>query len=126
MPLKQTQGSNPRNGHIRASVSWALVHSIPMQPSQSLIKSLCYPHLFNVTSRAITHGKIYKKTAVETYVSFMSQTHKDFQVKYFRIRVDKNIRLHATPDFMAWLNVHEVLRLAIFGPAFQRRPPVLK
>ena len=73
-----------------------------MQPSQSLIKSLCYPHLFKVTSKAISHGKKYEKTAVETYVSLMSQTHKDFQVKFCGIILDKEHPwLHATPDFMA-------------------------
>ncbi|KAK2555743.1 hypothetical protein P5673_022310 [Acropora cervicornis] len=91
-----------RAGRIGASVSWAVAHSNPMQPSQSLIKSLCYPHLFRVTSKAITHGKKYEKTAVETYVSLMSQTHKDFQVKYCGMIVDKEHPwLHATPDFMA-------------------------
>ena len=91
-----------RAGRIGASVSWAVAHSNPMQPSQSLIKSLCYPHLFKVTSKAITHGKKYEKTAVETYVSLMSQTHKDFQVKYCGMIVDKEHPwLHATPDFMA-------------------------
>ena len=91
-----------RAGRIGASVSWAVAHSNPMQPSQSLIKSPCYPHLFKVTSKAITHGKKYEKTAVETYVSLMSQTHKDFQVKYCGMIVDKEHPwLHATPDFMA-------------------------
>ena len=82
---KQSNGNfffRRRAGRIGASVSWTVAHSNPMQPSQSLIKSLCYPHLFKVTSKAISHDKKYEKTAVETYVSLMSQTHKDFQVKY--------------------------------------------
>ncbi|PFX31462.1 hypothetical protein AWC38_SpisGene3676 [Stylophora pistillata] len=91
-----------RAGRIGASVCWAVAHSNPMQPSQSLIKSLCYPHLFKVTSKAITHGKKYEKSAVESYVFLMSQTHKDFQVKYCGMLVDKEHPwLHATPDFMA-------------------------
>lgn len=108
-PLKKTQGSNSRGifsidtaRRIGASVSWTVAHSNPMQPSQSLIKSLRYPHLFKVTSKAISNGKKYEKTALETYVSLMSWTHKDFQVKYCGMIVDKEHPwLHATPDFMA-------------------------
>ncbi|CAH3151454.1 unnamed protein product, partial [Porites lobata] len=102
---KQSKGNfffRHRAGRIGASVSWTVAHSNPMQPSQSLIKSLCYPHLFKVTSKAISHDKKYEKTAVETYVSLMSQTHKDFQVKFCGIILDKEHPwLHATPDFMA-------------------------
>ena len=102
---KQSKGNlfyRHRAGRIGASVSWSVAHSNPMQPSQSLIKSLCYPHLFKVTSKAITHGKKYEKTAVEKYVSLMSQTHKDFKVKYCGMIVDKEQPwLHATPDFMS-------------------------
>ena len=46
-----------RAGRIGASVSWTVAHSNPMQPSQSLIKSLRYLHLFKVTSKAISNGK---------------------------------------------------------------------
>ena len=135
---KQSKGNfffRHRAGRIGASVSWTVAHSNPMQPSQSLIKSLCYPHLFKVTSTAISHDKKYEKTAVETYVSLMSQTHKDFQVKFCGIILDKEHPwLHATPDFMAscsccgdgWgrSNVLIVLRMGIFRPTSQRRPPV--
>ena len=108
---------------------YIVAHSNPMQPSESLIKSLCYPHLFKVTSKAISHGKKYEKTAVET--------HKDFQVKYCGMIVDKEHPwLHAIPDFMASCSccgdgfgrsyVLIVLRMGIFRPTSQRRPPVLK
>ena len=93
---KQSKGNfffRHRAGRIGASVSWTVAHSNPMQPSQSLIKSLCYPHLFKVTSKAISHGKKYEKTAVETYVSLMNHTHKDFQVKYCGIIVDNEHHL---------------------------------
>lgn len=98
---KQSKGNfffRHRAGRIGASVSWTVAHSNPMQPSQSLIKSLCYPHLFKVTSKAVSHGKKYEKTTVETYVSLKSQTHKGFQVKYCGMIVDKEHPwLHATP-----------------------------
>lgn len=69
---KQSKGNlfyRHRAGRIGASVSWSVTHSNPTQPLQSLIKSLCYPSLFKVTSKAVTHGKKHEASAVEAYVS---------------------------------------------------------
>ena len=49
---KQAQGAGffrHRAGRIGASVSGAVYHSNTAQPLQSLIKSVCYPHLYKVT-----------------------------------------------------------------------------
>lgn len=45
-----------RAGRIGASISGAVCHSDPTQPSQSLIKTICYPSIFKATSKAIKHG----------------------------------------------------------------------
>lgn len=69
---KQSKGNlfyRHRAGRIGASVSWSVTHSNPTQPLQSLIKSLCYPRLFKVTSKAVTHGEKHEASAVEAYVS---------------------------------------------------------
>ena len=44
-----------RAGRIGASVSGAVCHCNLAQPPQSLIKAICYPHLFKVSTKA-THG----------------------------------------------------------------------
>ena len=45
-----------RAGRIGASRSKAASHSDPAQPSQSLIKTICYPNLYRFTSQATDHG----------------------------------------------------------------------
>ena len=45
-----------RAGRIGASVSGAVYHSNVARPSQSLIKSVRYPHLYKVNIKAIKHG----------------------------------------------------------------------
>jgi hypothetical protein len=64
-------------------------HTNPVQPSQSLIKSICYPHLFKVTSKAIIHGCKYERFAVEAYLKVMEHKHKDFKIKHCGMIVDK-------------------------------------
>ena len=45
-----------RAGRIGSSVSGAVYHSNIAQPSQSVIKTVCYPHLYKANSKAIRHG----------------------------------------------------------------------
>ena len=42
-----------RAGRIGASLSWAVAHTNPAMPSQSLIKSISYPDLFKVTTKVM-------------------------------------------------------------------------
>ena len=58
-----------RAGHIGASLSWAVAHTNPAMPSQSLIKSISYPDLFKVTTKAISHGHKNESAALKR-VSF--------------------------------------------------------
>ena len=45
-----------RAGRIGASVCGAVYHTNLAQPSQSLIQSICYPHLYKLNTKAIKHG----------------------------------------------------------------------
>lgn len=54
-----------RAGRIGALSSWAASHTKPAMPSQSLIKSMCYPHLFKVNSKAIIHSRRNEAPAID-------------------------------------------------------------
>ena len=90
-----------RARRIGVSSSWAASHTKPAMPSQSLIKSMCYPHLFKVNSKAIIHGRRNETPAIDAYSKVMSQTHRDFIVKHCVMIIDKHHPwIHATPDVM--------------------------
>ena len=90
-----------RAGRIGASVSGAACHSNLAQPSQSLIKSVCYPHLFKVNSKALNHGCKYEGYAIKAYEKHMQTSHVNFEIKQCGLFVNKDYPfLHATPDFL--------------------------
>ena len=90
-----------RAGRIGASVSGAVYHSNIAQPSQSLIKSVCYPHLYKVNSKAIKHGCKYEEYAIKAYETHMKKSHVNFQVSRCGLFINKQYPfLHATPDFL--------------------------
>ena len=68
-----------RAGRIGASLSGALCHTNPAQPSQSLIKSICYPHLFKINTKAVTYGCKHEDDAIKAYEEIMAMTHTDFK-----------------------------------------------
>lgn len=49
-----------RAGRFGASASCAVCHSNVAQPSKSLIKGVCYLHLYKVNTKAIKHGCKYE------------------------------------------------------------------
>ena len=67
-----------RSGRIGASKSRAACHTNPSQPSQSLIKSIFYPHLFRFNTAATIHGCKHEESAIQTYTSYMKQSHVNF------------------------------------------------
>ena len=69
-----------RAGRIGSSVSGAVYHSNLAQPSQSVIKSVCYPHLYKVNSKAIRHGCKYEEYAIKAYETHMKKSHVNFQI----------------------------------------------
>ena len=90
-----------RVGRIGASLSWAVVHTNPAMPSQSLIKSISYPDLFKVTTKAISHGRKNESAAVNAYTKTMLETHRDLKVEQCGMIVDKQHPwINATPDFL--------------------------
>ena len=90
-----------RAGRIGASVSGAVAHTNPTQPSQSLIKKICYPQLFNCSTKATEYGIKHEKDAVQAYEKLMQQKHSNFKVKGCGVLINKeNPCLHATPDFL--------------------------
>ena len=90
-----------RAGRIGASVSGAVCHSNVAQPSQSLIKSICYPHLYKVNSKAIKHGCKYEEYAIKAYETHMKKSHINFQLTRCGLFINKQYPfLHATPDFL--------------------------
>ena len=90
-----------RAGRIGASVSGAVACSNSSQPSQSLIKSICYPHLFNCSTKATEYGIKHENDAIKAYEKLMQQKHENFRITKCGVVVNKEHPcLHATPDFL--------------------------
>ena len=70
-----------RAGRIGSSVSGAVYHSNIAQPSKSVIKTVCYPHLYKVNSKAIRHGCKYEEYAVKAYETHMKKRHETFKYR---------------------------------------------
>ena len=69
-----------RAGRIGASMNAAVFHSNPDFPSQSLIKQLCYPSLFQMTTKAVMRGHKHEAAAIASYEMHMKQSHKNFRI----------------------------------------------
>ena len=69
-----------RAGRIGASLSGAVCHTNPAQPSQSLIKSIYYPHLFKINTKAVTYGCKHEDDAIKAYEEIMATTRTDFKI----------------------------------------------
>ena len=100
----QSQGSSfyrHRAGRIGASISKAASHTNPAQPSQSLIKTICYPNIFKFSTSATEHGCTHEHVAITAYEKVMKQKHINFKVKTCGTFINKEYPwLHATPDFL--------------------------
>ena len=90
-----------RAGRIGASVSGAAFHSNLSQPPQALIKSICYPNVFKVNTKATRHGCKYEDDAISAYENEMKKTHSNFTLTRCGLFVnEQHPFLHATPDFL--------------------------
>ena len=56
-----------RAGRVTASRMKAVCHTNPSHPSQSLIKSVCYPEVFSFTSKQTSWGCKHEKEGIELY-----------------------------------------------------------
>ena len=101
--LSQSQGVAffvHRAGRIGASRSKAACHTDPSLPSQSLIKAICYPQLFQFSSKATSHGCAHEASAIHAYESSMAMKHHNFQIIKCGLLVNAELPfLHATCDF---------------------------
>ena len=90
-----------RAGRIGASVSGVAFHSNLAQPPQSCIKSVCYPNLYKLNTKAIKHGCRYEEFAIKAYEANMKSIHKNFSLTRCGLFINKEHPfLHATPDFL--------------------------
>ncbi|KXJ23861.1 Chromatin modification-related protein YNG2 [Exaiptasia diaphana] len=91
-----------RAGRIGASQSHSAVHTNSFQPSISLVKSICYPQLFKVTTKATVYGCKNEAKAIDAYSTAMSKKHIDLKVTKCGMFIDKSRPwMHATPDFLS-------------------------
>lgn len=60
-------------------MSDAVAYSNPLQPSQSLIKSICYPSLFSATTTATAPGIKYESEAIRAYAEDMKVKNINFK-----------------------------------------------
>ena len=70
-------------GRITASKMKSVCHTHASNPSQSLVKSVCYLKAFCFTSKQTVWGCTHVKLAKDLYVKEMKQNHFDFQVGFF-------------------------------------------
>ena len=90
-----------RAGRIGASVSGAVCRTNPAQPSQTLIKTICYPNLFKVNTKAVIHGCKHEADAIKAYEEEMKNSHVDFKLTQCGLVVNQEYPwIHATPDFL--------------------------
>lgn len=61
-----------RAGRIGASMSGTPSKCNLAKPPLSTIRTICYPHLFKVNTKAIKHGCKYEDIAIKAYAEMMS------------------------------------------------------
>ena len=69
-----------RAGHVTASRMKAVCHTDPTNPSQSLVKAICYPEMFCFTSKQTAWGCRHEKSAWEIYTQTVKGEHTNLSV----------------------------------------------
>ena len=69
-----------RAGRVTASRMRSVCHTDLGNPSQSLIKTICYPEAFSFVSKQTNWGCKHEKTARDIYCKINSGLHDNFQV----------------------------------------------
>ena len=94
-----------RSGRITASRLKAAVRTDIAQPSQSLIKSICYPESCQFSSKATQWGCKHEKTAIETYTNQQKPLHSGFSVCCSGFVIDPSYpHMGASPDGVVMCN----------------------
>ena len=90
-----------RAGRIGVSASGAAFHSKLSQPPQALIKTICYPNVFKMNTKATRHGCKHEDDAICAYENEMKKTHSNFTLTRCGLFInEQHPFLHATPDFL--------------------------
>ena len=69
-----------RAGRITASRMKQACHTDPAMPSQSLIKTICYPEAYKFVSKATQWGCKHESTAHDHYKSSRCSRHHNFSL----------------------------------------------
>ena len=69
-----------RAGRVTASRMKAVCNTDVTNPSQSLVKSICYPHAFTFTTKQTSWGCKHEKKAMEKYKKANDSNHTKLQV----------------------------------------------
>ena len=88
-----------RAGRITASRIKAVCHTNPSHPSQSLIKSICYPDQFCFKTKATTWGCTHEKAARRWYINNVKKKHGNFILQDSGLVINPQWSyIGATPD----------------------------
>lgn len=88
-----------RSGHVTASRLYRVLHTKQLEPSVSLLKSICYPASTKFYSKACAYGCQHEDKARSTYAEIMVQSHLSFAIKQCGLLLDPtNPFIGASPD----------------------------
>ena len=88
-----------RAGRVTASKLKAITHTRVEQPSQSLIKLICYPEVYRFSTEATKWGCEHEKVAWKQYIDIQATKHNNFQVSDSGFDIDTMYpHLGASPD----------------------------
>ena len=88
-----------RAGRITASVMKSVCHSDPEDPSQSLVKRICYPENYQFKTEATEWGSKHEIDAKKVYCTEMAEHHQNFCFKTPGLILSTNHpHLGASPD----------------------------
>lgn len=89
-------------GRIGASMSGTASKCNLAKPLLSTIRTICYPHLFKVNTKAIKHSCQYEDIAIKAYAEMMSTKHVNFKVEKCGLFINLlHPFLRASPDFLS-------------------------
>ncbi|XP_069139431.1 uncharacterized protein [Argopecten irradians] len=91
-----------RTGRVTASKMRNVCRASLENPSQSLVKSICYPDVYRFTSQATKWGCKHEKDALEAYIQQMKDEHENFSVRESGFVIsEKYPFIGASPDGIA-------------------------
>lgn len=99
LQAKSTVWFEQRAGRVTASKFKAACHTDSTQPSQSLIKSICYPENNSFKSKSTDWGCTHEKKALEAYCHENQTNHRQFDISCCGLIVNPTYpHMGATPD----------------------------